>query len=250
MAKRLKGEAAKKSAAPFPIQAGTGEHGLAYCLIKNQEAKTPWVGDDATYAKMRWGTVDAIIDCRAHGMRERDVIAHARRYVRDWFSSGLMPNPVGNAAVRMLAHLNAPYPLNGKCWFIDMLTGQGFTRDDAAAMIAAAVRDCIIHTRRVGSGIDYRLTYEPRTRAVCDLAERVAGLMDEQPGGIPFKHLRHVACRIVGRGIECGAALIERALNAGVVRAEIRGDERRRERFIFPNFKTKGLICCPQTKDC
>ena len=240
MAKRANDKTARKAAAaPFQIRAGMGEHGLAYCLIKNQECKTPWIGGDDKYGKMRWATVDEIIDCRAHGMRERDVIAHARRFVGYWFDSGLMPKPIGNPAVRVLAHSDY-YPLDGKRQFMGVLAGRGFARADAERLIADAVRDGYINARRGRFGVEYRLTCEPRTRAVCDLAERVAGLMPKYPGGVPFRQLQHVACRILGRGVESGAALIERALNAGALRSEIHGNGLNRERYISPNTKAKG----------
>ncbi len=239
MAKRSNDKTARKAAAPFPIHAGMGERALAYCLIKNQECKTPWIGGDDKYGKMRWTAVDAIVDCRAHGMRERDVIAHARRFVRDWFDSGIQPKPIGNPAVRVLAHSDA-YPLDGKAQFVGILTGAGFARAEAERTIAEAERDGLIHTRRGRFGIEYRLTYEPRTREVCELADRVAGLMPKYPGGVPFRLLQHVAGRILGHGVDSGAALIERALNAGVLRSETRGTEWNRERFIFTNTKAKG----------
>ena len=211
-----------KAAAPFPIRAGTGEHGMAYCLIKNQEAKTPWTGSDDQYAKMRWGTVDAIIDLRAHGMRERDVIREARRFVREWFDTGMPPNPIGNPAVRTLAHLQSGYPLNGKAIFRGCLLARGFA-GMCDRVISDAVRDGLILTRRGRFGNEYRLAHEPLTREAVDLAERVADLQKKQPDGVPFRQLQHVACRILGRGVECGAALIERALNAGILREETRG---------------------------
>lgn len=221
---------------PLPIIAGMGEHGLALCLIENQERKTPFRGGEDKRDKLRCETIRTIVTCRAHGMRERETIANARRFVREWFVRGTMPNSIGNPAVRLLAH-SEEYPITGKARFVEMLTIHGSGRKTIAATIGDAEHAGLIRAKRGIFGIEYRLTYEPRTRAVCDLAERVADLIHTHPDGLPFRDLRHVAARIVFRGLECGAALIERALNAGVIRAEFHGEGRRRERFIFPNFE-------------
>lgn len=220
-------------------KAGMPERTLAFCVLHEHKTRQ---GN----AEIERATENAIIDCRAHGMRERDVIANARRFVREWFEIGLMPDPIGNPAVRVLAHSDDEYPLNGKARFVEILTGRGFPRKIAAATIADAVCGGYVQARRTNNGVDYRLTYEPRTRAVYDLAEHVAAMMARHPGGISFRDLRHVACRVVCRGAESGAALIERALNAGVLRCEIRGTGRNRERFIFPNVtnKAKGGKSC------
>jgi len=230
---------------PFPVRAGMGEHGLAYVLIRNREGKTPWLYGDNDYGTMRWHTVDAIVNLRAHGLREREVIAEAKRYVSRWFESGSAPKPFGNAAVRALALSESEYPFS-KARLAEVLTLRGFSRNAAAAEIADAERQGLIQAKRGRIGSGYYLTHEPRTRAVTDLAERVADMMTKHPDGMPFSGLRHVACRLVFRGIEAGAALIERGLNAGLLRAEIRGTGRNRERFIFPNVtnKAKGGKSC------
>ena len=230
----------KHNNARLPILHGMSEHALAYCLINNQECNAPWLGGDEKRGVMRWATIDFIVECRADGMTEREVTREARRYVREWFESGMRPDSIVCPAVRVLAHSVDEYPITSKARFIEILTARGYGAPIAEAMIEDAARDKKIRTVRGRFGIEYVLTNEPITREIKDLAERVAELMRDYPSGAPFDDLRHTAARVLYRGLESGAALIERALNAEVLSAEIRAHGDRRERYIFPNLKTKS----------
>ena len=222
----------KHSKARLPILHGMSEHALAYLLINNQEINAPWTCGDDMHGIMWWAVIDFIVECRADGMTEREVIREARRYVRAWYESGMRPDSIVCPAVRVLAHSVDEYPITSKARFIEILTARGYGAPIAEAMIEDAARDKKIKTVRGRFGIEYVLTNEPITREINDLAERVAEMMQDNPGGIPFDDLRHTAARVIYRGLESGAALIERALNAGVLRAEVRGEGLRRERFI------------------
>ena len=229
----------KHNTAKLPILHGMSEHALAYCLINNQELATPWIGGDDKHGVMRWNTIDFIVECRADGLTEREVIREARRHVREWFESGLRPDPIAPPAVRVLAHSVDEYPITSKERFAYILTVRGYGASRVEELIDSAVRDGKIKAVRGRRGFVYSLAREPITREINDLAERVPPMMTKYPGGVPFRELRHTAARVLYRGTDSGAALIERALNAGVLRAEIRGDGWRRERFIFPKTKTK-----------
>ena len=228
--------------AKLPIARDMSEHALAYCLINNQELATPWIGSDDARGIMRWALIDFIVDCRADGLNEREVIREARRYVREYFESGLRPDPIASPAVRVLVHADKDYPLVSKDWFVYILTAKGYSIQAARAMIEDAVRKGKIKVDRVRRGFRYMLTKEPITREIKYLIEKVAEMMSDYPGGIPFGKLKHKAAFILYRGIDSGAALIERALNAGVLRAEVRGNGWLQERFIFPIFKENTHI--------
>ena len=224
----------------FPIHAGDRETVLAYSLLHNRASLEDWNDRGIGYREAFRETIDFIVECRADGMTEREVIRQARRYVREWFESGMRPDPIVSPAVELLAHTVEEYPIIGKERFVELLNGRGWELSIVEWQIADCVRCCKIKADGGRYGVEYRLGHEPITREIKDLAERVPPLMVKYPGGVPFGELRHTAARVLYRGLESGAALIERALNAEVLRAEIRAHGDRRERYIFPNLKTKS----------